>query len=286
MAALAAVLAVQPASAQSWYNAATPANGGAGYWNNNSADNTVKNVDVCNIGAVLMGFAQNANCNGEVPSGLLPLSSTQALPGSGVRGAFLGGATQNIAPSFLMGAGEYRFDLYGKIAGAALKSGGVQPRFGYFTFDNLGQRVLTEITVAAGSSQNFTTSSAWGFWIGMTQPAAAPGNMNLFFSDLARCTVTTSLTGSCTSSPASQQFSLWTSSTSGAPSVSGGVVNAQPLDRFWLGMEDAATIPGSAADYDYQDVVASFTNLPEPASFALFGTGLMGVLAVGRRRRK
>ena len=288
MAAVVAVLTAGSASAQSWYAAPTPGNAGNGaYWNNKSSDNATA-ADVCNIGAVLMGFSQNSNCNAEVPSGLLPLSSTQALPGSGVRGAFLAGANGNAPAGFMMVGGMYRFDLYGKIAGAAIKSGGTNPRMGYFTFNSFGQRILTELALAPGASATFQTGgSPVGFWVAATSPTASAGNVWAYFSDMGRCQVNAiSLAGCGAGSSASQQFALFAASTVGAPSISGGVVNAPIQSRYWLGVEDVSPIPGAGSDNDYNDVVASFTSLPEPASFALLGTGLLGVFAVGRRRRK
>jgi hypothetical protein len=51
-------------------------------------------------------------------------------------------------------------------------------------------------------------------------------------------------------------------------------------------MED---LPNGQSDFDYNDDTYVFTNIaaaptPEPSSFALFGTGLLGVAGVLRRK--
>ena len=288
LAAAATILATTAASAQTWYTAPTPGNAGTGaFWNNASSDNagglSKTNPNVCNIGAVLMGIATNPQCNNEVPSGMLPLTVAQQLTGTGTRGAFLGGATANTRTGFLIEAGEYRFDLYGRVAGFA-NSVPFGPRIGYFTFNSSGQRVMTEFTGAAGSSALFTTTAKWGFWMSNFFPGpSAFGNANIYFSDGTSCQTLAATLPSCAGSAASNQFALFSASLAGAPSVAGGVVDMNPLDRLWIGGEDNA---GPSSDADFQDVVGSFTQLPEPASFALFGTGLLGVLAVGSRRKR
>lgn len=54
----------------------------------------------------------------------------------------------------------------------------------------------------------------------------------------------------------------------------------------YVGMED---LPNGQSDFDYNDDTYVFTNIaaaptPEPSSFALFGTGLLGVAGVLRRK--
>ncbi len=286
LAAAATILATTAASAQTWYAAPTPGNTGSGaFWNNNSQDNvavTSGRPNVCNIGAVLMGVATNAGCSNEVPSGILPLTAAQQLTGSGTRGAFLGGGTANTRSGFLVEAGEYRFDLYGRIAGFA-NSVPFGPRIGYFTFNGSGQRVMTEFTGAAGSSQAFTTTAKWGFWMSTFAPGPSVfGNVSLYFSDGASCQTVAVTLAACAGSAATSQFAVFSAGVAGSPSAAGGVLDMNPLDRLWIGGEDNAL----GGDKDFQDVVGSFTQLPEPASFALFGTGLLGVLAVGSRRKR
>jgi hypothetical protein len=61
-----------------------------------------------------------------------------------------------------------------------------------------------------------------------------------------------------------------------------------PADTYWLGIEDLAVGPNGTGDRDYNDMVVKVTStaapVPEPASLALFGSGLISAAAFGRKK--
>ena len=63
-----------------------------------------------------------------------------------------------------------------------------------------------------------------------------------------------------------------------------GLIGKADISGYFVGMED---LPNGSSDFDYNDddfVISGVTTTPEPSTFLLFGTGLLG--AAGMLRRK
>ena len=113
----AATLAVAPSEAQVWQAVGTPQNGSwqtgtRAFWNNSSDDNTNVNRNVgCNIGFVVLGIAQDPDCNSvhTRPTNWLPF--TGSAPS-----VFLSGNGTG-AQAFVFGAGRYRISQIASLGG-------------------------------------------------------------------------------------------------------------------------------------------------------------------------
>jgi hypothetical protein len=63
-----------------------------------------------------------------------------------------------------------------------------------------------------------------------------------------------------------------------------GLIGKAALSGYYIGMED---LPFGSSDLDYNDdnfVISGVTTVPEPGSFVLLATGLLGTAGVVRRR--
>jgi hypothetical protein len=234
---------------QSW-SATNLDNDGKPYWDNKSWDGTTKNVGYC--------MAGTGTCGMSSAPGALPFWGMSYNSGSDTGGA--------ADPAFtFLSAGASTGALKIEIAGNASHN-----VFGWYdtTLPASGSNlhIIFAGSDTAGATATFTPSSSYGFYLDDTVVG------DTWFTN-------TSLN---TQGSGNQHFAVFSSDQT----------------NYWIGMEDLpfckttnpCTVGGSksTSDRDYNDMIVEISPVPaavpEPGTLALFGTGLISLAGIIRRR--
>ncbi len=276
--ALATVAVVSPLSAQTWQSIGTPTNANSGaYWNNVSDDNV--GAAVCSVGGILTNTPalSAGSCSNQGPV-FLPLNPAPLTTAN----VFLGGAGGTNPGAFRFAAGTYNIRSLGRVAGDLSTSWGV-------ILDN--GTVFTAAQLAGG---NTVLSGPFAIWITQSLPAAGAGTIYTSTQSTGAVAI-----GSRTAS-ANQQFAVFTNGTGvgnlGAITTDafGAIINSTGSGaRYFVGMEDnvnggrgfGVAGAGRVSDRDYNDILISIQAVPEPATVALMGFGLLALAGYAKRRK-
>jgi len=176
-------------------------------------------------------------------------------------------------------------DFWGASYNSTNDTGGAyDPNF-FFVQDSSLSNAALMIEIAGFASKNifgwFETNST-GTWLGPTQSIFLGANDQYDTAQFAP----TPYYGFYLTTPEGNTFYTLSAAFGNDQGKQHFAVFHGPGESYWLGMEDLKFGNCYSSDKDYNDMVVYVAPVPEPATLTLFGTGLIGLAGLVRRRLK
>ena len=182
------------------------------------------------------------------------------------------GGIQATAETVSDGGPGFPTNIHGYISPAYLQA--VDTGYYKFTFEGSGNSAATNTFLEGATT--FTSVGPGGTGLGSTPAGTSftefltAGTTIAFkFTSTTGCSITDG-----TSNNSSCAYLIALASSANSPGATG------PQSTAWLGLSDSA-YPG---DSDFQDMVVRVDQIPEPASVAAFGAGLLALGLIRRRK--